>query len=105
LMAAAQPRKVRLCSRTLCGLLEFLMDEGCWGWELGMERVAYEKWLEAIDTLSAAQRREVGLIVSGRSAEEEVIGALEGRLLADRVCPHCRTEGAMCRDAVRPSTR
>jgi len=62
-----------------------------------MERVAYEKWLEAIDTLSAAQRREVGLIVSGRSAEEEVIGALEGRLLADRVCPHCRTEGAMCR--------
>lgn len=32
---------------------------------MGMEGVSYEKWLEAIDTLSAAQRREVGLIVLG----------------------------------------
>lgn len=62
-----------------------------------MESVSYRKWLEAIDDLSVAQRREVALIVSGRSSEEEVIAALEGRLLAERVCPRCQTQGAMCR--------
>lgn len=62
-----------------------------------MDKVSYQRWLEAIDDLSETQRAEVGLIVAGRSSEAEVIGALEVRLLADRVCPHCQTPGAMCR--------
>src|SRR5271157_6262229 len=62
-----------------------------------MDRISYQRWLEAIDDLSEAQRSEVALILAGRPSEDEVIAALEGRLLADRVCPHCQTRGAMCR--------
>ena len=62
-----------------------------------MDRMSYQRWLEAIDDLSEAQRSEVALILAGRPSEDEVIAALEGRLLADRVCPHCQTRGAMCR--------
>jgi transposase-like protein len=62
-----------------------------------MDRVSYQRWLEAIDDLSEAQRSEVGRILEGRSPEDEVIAALESRLPADRVCPHCQTRGAMCR--------
>ena len=62
-----------------------------------MDRMSYQRWLEAIDDLSEAQRSEVALILAGRPSEDEGIAALEGRLLADRVCPHCQTRGAMCR--------
>src|SRR5271165_3204038 len=62
-----------------------------------MDRISYQRWLEAIDDLSEAQRSEVALILAGRPSEDEVIAALEGRLLADRVCPHCQTRRAMCR--------
>ena len=39
---------------------------------------------------SEAQREGVEKILAGRSSEAEVIAALEGRLLADRVCPLCK---------------
>ena len=57
----------------------------------------YQKWIEDIDALSKAQREEVEKILAGRSSEAEVIAALEGRLLADRVCPLCQRQGAVCR--------
>jgi len=62
-----------------------------------MDRISYRRWLEAIDDLSEAWRSEVALILAGRPSEDQVIAALEGRWLADRVCPHCRTRPAMCR--------
>lgn len=62
-----------------------------------MDSGIYQKWIEEIDALSEAQREEVREILAGRSSEAEVIAALEGRLLAERVCPRCRRQGAVCR--------
>jgi transposase-like protein len=62
-----------------------------------MDSEIYQKWIEDIDALSEAQREEVRKILGGRSSEAEVIAALEGRLLADRVCPLCQRQGAVCR--------
>lgn len=47
--------------------------------------------------MSEAQREEVREILAGRSSEAEVIAAVEERLLADRVCPLCQRQGAVCR--------
>src|SRR5512132_1206634 len=58
-----------------------------------MDSGVYRKWIEDIDALSEAQREEVQKILAGRSSEAEVIAALEGRLLADRVCPLCQRQG------------
>jgi len=62
-----------------------------------MDGKAYSKWLEEIDRLSAVQRAEVQSLLAGQSSEAEVVLALEGRLLADRVCAHCRTPGVIVR--------
>jgi len=62
-----------------------------------MDSGIYQKWIEDIDALSEAQREEVQKILAGRSSEAEVIAAVEGRLLADRVCPLCQRQGAVCR--------
>jgi transposase-like protein len=62
-----------------------------------MDSEVYQKWIEDIDALSEGQREEVEKILAGRSSEAEVIAALEGRLLADRVCPLCQRQGAVCR--------
>ena len=62
-----------------------------------MDSGIYQKWIEEIDALSDAQREEVQKILAGRSSEAEVIAALEGRLRADRVCPLCQRQGAVCR--------
>src|SRR5512132_483614 len=62
-----------------------------------MDGAIYQKWIEDIDALSEAQREEVQKILAGRSSEAEVIAALEGRLLADRVCPLCQRQGVVCR--------
>src|SRR5512143_3667415 len=62
-----------------------------------MDSGTYQKWIEDIDALSEAQRKEVQAILAGRSSEAEVIAALEGRLVAARVCPLCQRQGAVCR--------
>jgi transposase-like protein len=62
-----------------------------------MDDSVYRRWLEAIDGLSAAQRADVRTILSGRSSEAEVIAALEGRVLAERICAHCQEPGVVCR--------
>ena len=62
-----------------------------------MDGAIYQKWIEDIDALSEAQREEVQKILAGRSSEAEVIAAVEGRLLADRVCPLCQRQGVVCR--------
>ena len=59
-----------------------------------MDSGIYQKWIEDIDALSEVQREEVQQILAGRSSEAEVIAAVEGRLLADRLCPLCRRQGS-----------
>src|SRR5512147_3265336 len=84
-----------LCFQKLCTVID-----SRWINEIGggvMDSGLYQKWIEDIDALSAAQREEVQKILAGRSSEAEVIAALEGRLLADRVCPLCQRQGAVCR--------
>ena len=58
-----------------------------------MDDTVYRKWLETIDALSSAQRADVRAILSGRSSEAEVIAALEGHVLAERLCV---VERAVC---------
>ena len=62
-----------------------------------MDDTVYRKWLETIDALSSAQRADVRAILSGRSSEAEVIAALEGHVLAARLCVHCQEHGVVCR--------
>lgn len=62
-----------------------------------MDSERFQTWLQAIDGLSAAQKREVQNILAGRSSEAEVIAALEARVLADRRCVHCGKAGVICR--------
>lgn len=62
-----------------------------------MDDSVYRRWLETIDGLSSAQQADVRTILAGRSSEAEVIAALEGRVLAERVCAHCREHGVVCR--------
>jgi hypothetical protein len=44
-----------------------------------MDTKAYQKWIEQIDALSLRQRAEVQSIMAGRSAQGEVVAALEVR--------------------------
>ncbi len=62
-----------------------------------MEPSRYQTWLAEIDALTEAQRAEVQSILAGRSAQAEVIAALEGQVFAERRCPHCQQAGAICR--------
>src|SRR5512140_83850 len=62
-----------------------------------MDSGVYRKWIEDIEALSEAQREEVQKILAGRSSEADVLAALEGGLLADRVCPLGQRQGAVCR--------
>lgn len=62
-----------------------------------MDEAVYRKWLEAIDALSSAQRADVAVILSGRSSEAEVIAALEGHVVSERICAHCQEHGVVCR--------
>ncbi len=62
-----------------------------------MDTKAYQKWIEQIDALSPKQRAEVQEIVAGRSAQDEVVAALEVRIMADRCCLHCQATGAVVR--------
>lgn len=62
-----------------------------------MDGDAYQNWLESIDGLSAVQRAEVIGLLEGGSSESEVIATIEGRMLAERTCPHCQRQGAVCR--------
>ena len=65
-----------------------------------MDDSVYRKWLESIDALSEAQRADVETILAGRSSEAEVIAALEGRVLAERICAHCQRQGAVAEQVV-----
>lgn len=62
-----------------------------------MDEVVYRRWLETIDGLSAVQRVDVQTVLAGRSSEAEVIAALEGHILAARICAHCQEHGVVCR--------
>lgn len=62
-----------------------------------MDDSGFRVWLSGLDTLSAGQRAEVLLILSGRPARDEVAAAVEGQVVVDRVCPHCATPGATLR--------
>lgn len=62
-----------------------------------MDESSYRRWLSGVESLTPSQREEVSSILSGRGAEEEVVAGVEGRLLAERVCPHCQAPGATLR--------
>lgn len=62
-----------------------------------MDDARFRHWLSGLDGLTASQRQEVLSILSGRPAGEEVAASVEGRVLAERVCPHCQAPGATLR--------
>ncbi len=93
----ASRRSFRLCFQRLRTVINSRVNQRD---RLGggfMDSGIYQKWIEDIDALSEAQRKEVQAILAGRSSEAEVIAALEGRTVADRVCPLCQRPGAVCR--------
>ena len=70
-----------------------------------MERKAFQTWLSAIDTLSAAQKAEVGEVLAGRPIGEASLAAVELSVGEDRSCPHCGTPGAVANGKARGMQR
>ena len=70
-----------------------------------MERKAFQTWLSAIDTLSAAQKAEVGEVLAGRPVGEASLAAVESSVGEDRSCPHCGTPGAVANGKARGMQR
>lgn len=62
-----------------------------------MDEASFRSWLSGLDRLTVAQREEVLSVLSGRPAGDEVAATVEGQVLAERVCPHCRAPGATLR--------
>ena len=70
-----------------------------------MERKAFQTWLSAIDTLSAAQKTEVGEVLAGRPIGEASLAAVESSVGENRSCPHCGTPGAVANGKARGMQR
>ena len=70
-----------------------------------MERKAFQTWLSAIDTLSAAQKTEVGEVLAGRPVGEASLAAVESSVGENRSCPHCGTPGAVANGKARGMQR
>lgn len=70
-----------------------------------MERKAFQAWLSVIDTLSAAQKVEVGEVLAGRPAGYTSLAAVESGVGEDRACPHCGTHGAVANGKSRGMQR
>ena len=52
-----------------------------------MERKAFQTWLSAIDTLSAAQKTEVGEVLAGHPVGEASLAAVESSVGEPRLVP------------------
>ena len=66
-----------------------------------MDSKDFQGWLSAAGGLTRAQRREALAVLSGRSAGEASIAAIELAVDEARRCPHCATEGAVSRGHAR----
>jgi transposase-like protein len=62
-----------------------------------MDVAAFRAWLSGVVDLTAEQRQELDLVLSGRDGEAEVAAAIDACVRDDRQCPHCGTPGAVKR--------
>jgi transposase-like protein len=62
-----------------------------------MDVAAFRAWLSRVVDLTAEQRQELDLVLSGRDGEAEVAAAIDACVRDDRQCPHCGTPGAVKR--------
>src|SRR3954451_19854126 len=62
-----------------------------------MDVAAFRTWLSGVVDLTAEQRQELDVVLSGRDGEAEVAAAIEACVREDRQCPHCGTDGAVKR--------
>ncbi len=70
-----------------------------------MDRKAFLAWLSEVDTLSEAQKVEVGEVLAGRPAGEASVAAVELGVGEDRTCPHCGAHGAVANGKSRGMQR
>ncbi len=70
-----------------------------------MDRKAFLAWLSEVDTLSEAQKVEVGEVLAGRPAGEASVAAVEMGVGEDRTCPHCGAHGAVANGKSRGMQR
>jgi transposase-like protein len=62
-----------------------------------MDVAAFRAWLSGVVDLTAEQRQELDLVLSGRDGEAEVAAAIDACVREERQCPHCGTPGAVKR--------
>src|SRR3954468_14440940 len=62
-----------------------------------MDVAAFRAWLSGVVDLTAEQRQELDLVLSGRDGEAEVAAAIDACVRDERQCPHCGTPGAVKR--------
>jgi transposase-like protein len=62
-----------------------------------MDVAAFRAWLSGVVDLTAEQRQELNLVLSGRDGEAEVAAAIDACIRDDQQCPHCGTPGAVKR--------
>jgi len=70
-----------------------------------MNRMEFQAWLSAVDTLSESQKAEAGAILAGRPADEASLAAIELAVGEDRCCPHCGASGAVANGKARGMQR
>lgn len=66
-----------------------------------MERRAFQGWLSVVDKLTEEQRAEAIEILTGQSAGEASLAAIELGVGEDRSCPRCRAPGAVANGKAR----
>src|SRR3954462_132417 len=60
-----------------------------------MDVAAFRAWLSGVVDLTAEQRQELDVVLSGRDGE--VAAAIDACVRDDRQCPHCGTDGGVRR--------
>lgn len=66
-----------------------------------MDGKSFRSWVSEIDALTEMQKAEAGDILAGGQIGGALIAAIELRVGAERVCPHCGVAGAVSRGRAR----
>ena len=66
-----------------------------------MDHERFREWLSHVDELTAAQRKEVGVVLSEPPEGAASLAAIELGVDDERRCPHCASAGAVSRGKAR----
>ena len=66
-----------------------------------MDDEQFQEWLSGISEIGLAQKRQAQDLLSGVTGENASLKAIEAQLEESRLCPHCKTSGAVSKGMSR----